>query len=146
MTASEIQFTNRELDVMAVLWDLGSATVADVQERLGDDLAYTTVLTVLRTLEEKGHVGHTQEGRAYRYHPLVERERAGASALRRLVGKLFAGSPELLLTQLVSDRELSEEELQRLRRLLDQRLAGDDRALEGDERAVGGDARAQEKE
>ena len=71
------KFTDRELDVMAVLWDRGDATVAEVQERLSDDLAYTTVLTVLRTLEEKGHVGHREEGRAYRYHPLVERAEAG---------------------------------------------------------------------
>ena len=53
-----ISFTDRELDVMAVLWERGSATVAEVRERLPDDLAYTTVLTVLRTLEEKGHVEH----------------------------------------------------------------------------------------
>ena len=118
----EISFTERELDVMAVLWDLGEATVAEVRERLSDDLAYTTVLTVLRTLEEKGHVGHTEEGKAYRYHPLVERQTAGKSALRRLTRKLFKGSPSLLLTQLVSDRGLSDEELRRMRRLLDERL------------------------
>jgi predicted transcriptional regulator len=118
----EISFTDRELDVMAVLWELGTATVAEVQERLPDELAYTTVLTVLRTLEEKGHVAHHDEGRAYRYYPLVAREEAGGSALRRVVRKLFRGSPELLLTQLVSDRDLSEEELERLRRVLDERL------------------------
>lgn len=118
----EIQFTNRELDVMVVLWDLEAATVAEVQERLRDRLAYTTVLTILRTLEEKGHAGHKQEGKAYRYHPLVERERAGASAVRRLIGKMFQGSPELLLTHLVSDRRLSKEDLENLRRLVDRRL------------------------
>ncbi len=125
--AKEITFTDRELDVMAVLWELGSGTVAEVQERLPDRLAYTTVLTVLRTLEEKGYVGHEEEGRAYRYRPLVERERAGESALRRVVRKLFLGSPELLVTQLVSDRSLSEEELRRLRRLLDERLGEEER-------------------
>jgi BlaI family penicillinase repressor len=118
----EIVFTDREMDVMAVLWELGSATVAEVQSRLPDELAYTTVLTVLRTLEEKGYVAHEEAGRAYRYRPLVERERAGESALRRMIRKLFKGSPELLMTQLVSDRDLSEEELRRLRRLLDERL------------------------
>lgn len=118
------RFTDRELDVMSVLWERGDATVAEVQQRLSDDLAYTTVLTVLRTLEEKGHVGHTEEGRAYRYHPLVEREAAGASALRRLVDRVFGGSAELLLTQLVSERDLSEAELERMRRLLDERLEG----------------------
>lgn len=120
--AGDVLFTERELDVMAVLWELGSATVADVKDRLSDPLAYTTVLTVLRTLEEKGRVGHEEEGRAYRYFPLVERDQAQESALRRLVQKLFSGSPELLLTHLVSDRDLSERELMRLRRLLDERL------------------------
>jgi BlaI family transcriptional regulator, penicillinase repressor len=117
------RFTERELDVMAVLWSLGEATVADVQARMPDELAYTTVLTVLRTLEEKGHVGHREgPGRAYLYRPLVEREEAGSSALGRLVDRLFAGSPELLLTQLVRERDLSDEELERMRRLLDERL------------------------
>ena len=117
-----IAFTDRELDVMSVLWDIGPATVADVRERIADELAYTTVLTVLRTLEQKGYVGHTGEGRAHRYRPLVKRAAAGRSALRRLVDKVFDGSPELLLTQLVSDRNLGDEELRRLRKLLADRL------------------------
>jgi predicted transcriptional regulator len=117
------RFTDRELDVMAVLWDLEEATVTEVQARLPDRLAYTTVLTVLRVLEEKGHVGHREgPGRAYRYHPLVDREAAGSSALGRLVDRVFKGSPELLLTQLVEERDLSDEELGRMRRLLDERL------------------------
>ena len=117
-----ISFTDRELDVMSVLWDIGPATVADVRERIADELAYTTVLTVLRTLEQKGYVGHTEDGRAHRYKPLVKREVAGRTALRRLVEKVFDGSPELLLTQLVSDKNLSDEELRRLRKLLADRL------------------------
>ena len=117
-----ISFTDRELDVMSVLWDVGPATVAQVRERIADDLAYTTVLTVLRTLEQKGYVGHTEDGRAHRYKPLVKREVAGRTALRRLVEKVFDGSPELLLTQLVSDKNLSDEELRRLRKLLADRL------------------------
>jgi len=117
-----IAFTDRELDVMNVLWDAGSATVAEVRERLSDDLAYTTVLTVLRTLDQKGYVAHIGEGRAHRYRPLVKRAAAGRSALRRLVEKVFDGSPELLLTQLVSDKNLSDEELRRLRKLLAERL------------------------
>ena len=118
----EISFTERELDVMGVLWDRGGATVAEVRERLADDLAYTTVLTVLRTLEEKGYVGHTEEGKAYRYHPLVERQAAGTSVLKRMMRKLFKDSPELLLTHLVSDRGLSDDELRRMRTLLEERL------------------------
>ena len=118
----EVSFTDRELDIMAVLWDLGSGTVAEVRERISDPLAYTTVLTILRILEEKGHVAHTEEGKAHRYHPTVGRNAAGRSALRRLTRKVFSGSPELLLTQLVSDRDLSEEELKRMRTMLDERL------------------------
>jgi predicted transcriptional regulator len=119
---AEIAFTDRELDVMGVLWALGSATVAEVRERLADELAYTTVLTVLRTLEEKGYVGHREEGRAHRYRPLVGQEATGKSALQRLRRKVFDGSAERLLTQLVSDRDLTAEELRRMRRLLDERL------------------------
>jgi len=122
-----VSFTERELDVMAVLWDRGSATVAEVRERLADDLAYTTVLSVLRTLEEKGHIGHREEGKAHRYFPLVERRVAGRSALTRLIDTVFNGSPELLLTQLVSDRDLSDEQIKNLRRLMDARLRGDKR-------------------
>lgn len=117
-----VTFTERELDVMSLLWERGSATVAEAREALDDDLAYTTVLTVFRTLEQKGHVRHEEEGKAHRYFPCVARERAGMSALRRMVDKLFAGSPELLLTQLVSDRRLSDAEIRKIRALLDKRI------------------------
>lgn len=120
---AEPRFTDRELDVMDVLWGRGSATVAEVLEEIEDDLAYTTVLTVLQTLEEKGHVRHEQEGRAYRYHPEVDREEAGSSAVAYLLRKIFRGSPRLLVSQLVSERDLSEEQLRELRSLLDERLA-----------------------
>ena len=122
----EIRFTQRELDVMTVLWERGPSTVAEVRKALDDQLAYTTVLTVLRILEEKGQVGHTTEGRAHRYRPLVERAAAGESALRRLTDRLFGGSRELLLTRLVEDEELTEEELRRMRDLLAERLGEDD--------------------
>jgi predicted transcriptional regulator len=118
----EIAFTDRELDVMSVLWEIGGGSVADVRGRMPDDLAYTTVLTILRTLEEKGYVGHTEAGKAYRYHPLVERQDAGESVLRRITRKLFNNSPELLLTHLVSDRELGDDELRRMQKLLEERL------------------------
>ncbi len=120
-------FTDRELDVMTVLWEQGPSTVAEVQGALEDRLAYTTVLTVLRLLEDKGHVGHNEEGRAHRFHPLVERDHASKSALRRLTDRLFSGSPELLLTRLVEDETLSPEELERMRELLDRRLSEEDR-------------------
>ena len=119
----EISFTDRELDVMAVLWRKGSGTVAEVRDALPTEFAYTTVLTVLRTLEEKGFVGHTAEGKAHRYVPLVAQEAAGQSALARILDTVFAGSHELLLTQLVSDRGVDAKKLRQLRDLLNERIA-----------------------
>ena len=115
-------FTDRELDVMAVLWRLGSGTVSEVRDELADPLAYNTVLTVLRTLEAKSHVRHEDEGKAHRYFPTVAREQAGRSGVQRLVDTVFAGSAEALLTHLVSDRRLSRDKLARLRALIDERL------------------------
>lgn len=119
----EISFTDRELDVMAVLWRNGSGTVTEVRDALDDSFAYTTVLTVLRTLEDKGFITHVAEGRAHRYLPAVTPKIAGQSALSRVLDKIFDGSPEMLLTQLVSDRDIETDELLRLRALLDDRLA-----------------------
>ena len=118
-----VSFTERELDVMSVLWRHGSGTVAEVRDALPDDFAYTTVLTVLRTLEEKGHVTHLAEGKAHRYVPVVDQETAGQSALARVLDKIFDGSPELLLTQLVVGESLDATRLRSLRKLLDDRLA-----------------------
>jgi predicted transcriptional regulator len=112
-------FTDRELDVMQVLWRKGPSTVAEVRAALEDDLAYTTVLTVLRTLEDKDHVGHRGEGKAHRYFAKVAETEARQSALDRLLDRVFGGSAELLLTHLVNDRDLSAKELKRLRALVD---------------------------
>lgn len=123
----EISFTDRELDIMAVLWEHGPSTVSEVRDHLQDDLAYNTVLTMLRILEEKGYTGYEEEGRAHRYFPTVDREAAGESAVGRLIRRLFRGSPSLLLTQVVQSRDLSDEELRRLRALIDRKMKrGDD--------------------
>jgi BlaI family transcriptional regulator, penicillinase repressor len=116
------QFTNRELDVMSILWRLGSGTVAEVRAELGEGLAYTSVLSALQTLEDKGYVHHESEGRAYRYYPAVDAGSAGGRALERIREAIFEGSAELLFAQLVSDRRLSRAELERMRRLLARRL------------------------
>lgn len=118
----EISFTERELDIMTVLWEHGPSTAAEVRVRLDDELAYNTVLTMLRILEDKGYLRHKEEGRAHRYFPLVGREAAGDSALRRLVRRLFRDSPSLLLTQLIQNRDVSEEELRELRELIEKQL------------------------
>lgn len=117
-----IELAEREIEVMHVLWDRGSATVAEARQRLADPLAYTTVLTVLRTLEEKGFVRHEEEGRAYRYFPLVERQQVRRGAVVRLLERAFDGSAELLMVHLVAERDLSPAQIRRIRRLLDDRL------------------------
>lgn len=121
------QFTDRELDVMAVLWELGSATVPEARARIQDDLAYTTVQTVLRTLVAKGFVKTEEEGRFHRYFPLVARDEASQSALKRVLAKLCDGSPELLLSQLVSQSGVSLDQIRRMRNLLDLHLPEENR-------------------
>jgi predicted transcriptional regulator len=122
----ESGFSDRELDVMSILWRRGSATVAEVRADLGEDLAYTSVLSALQALEAKGHVRHEREGKAYRYLAVAPAAEAGRTALDRLLDRVFAGSAERLLAQLVTERELSGEELLRMRELLESRLKGGD--------------------
>jgi BlaI family transcriptional regulator, penicillinase repressor len=121
-----ISFTERELDIMAVLWERGPSTAAEVREQLHDDLAYNTVLTMLGILEQKGYVKHTEVGRTFRFHPTVDRETAGKSAIKRVVDTVFGGSDELLLTHLVHEQKLGRKKLERLRQLLQEHLQSKD--------------------
>jgi predicted transcriptional regulator len=114
----KLSLTDREADVMQVLWDSGPSVVAEVRERLADPLAYTTVLTVLRTLEAKGFIGHEEEGRGHRYFASVKQQTARKSALQHLTDKLFNGSTELLFAHLVSDKKLKPDQIKRMRQLL----------------------------
>jgi predicted transcriptional regulator len=115
----DVQFTARELDLMSALWKLGSGTVTEVRDHLRDEPGYTSVLKMLQILEEKGHVRHEMEGRAHRYFPTVAPEAAGRSALGKIVDKIFHGSAELALARLVEERPISGDELDRMRRILD---------------------------
>jgi len=115
----ETSFTERELDIMSVLWSRGSGTVAEVREALSDALGYTSVLKMLQILEEKGMVRHEEEGRAYRYFAVVGPDEAGGRALERIVDKIFQGSAELALARLVSTRPLGPDEVRRMKALLD---------------------------
>jgi BlaI family penicillinase repressor len=119
----------RELDVMTWLWANSSGTVTEVRDGLGVPLAYTTVLTILRNLEAKGFLRREDEGRAHRYFPRVKQKVAQRRALRRLIDTLFLGSPEALLSHLVSDHDLSAAEVRRIAK----RLAEKDAAKGGDE-------------
>ena len=117
----EIVLADREAELMEVLWDHGPSTVAEVKDRVPDDLAYTTVLTILRTLETKGYVTHDAEGKAHRYSALIERDAARRSALQAMAEKFFKGSTAVLLTHLVADEKLKPEDVKRLRALLAKR-------------------------
>lgn len=94
-----------------------------MKDKLGDPLAYTTVLTILRNLEGKEYVGHESEGRAHRYFPRIRQQAARKSAIRHLASKLFQGSADLLLTQLVADRRLNDDQVRRIREILDEKPA-----------------------
>ena len=114
--------TDAELRLMEVLWEKGKATVADVVEALPDSvpLAYSTVLTTLRILENKGYLRHTKDGRSFTYRPLVKREQAREHALTHLLRRFFEDSPELLMLSLVEHRKIGVEELSRLRKLIEE--------------------------
>jgi predicted transcriptional regulator len=117
----DIVLADREAEIMEVLWDYGPSTVAEVKERVTDELAYTTVLTILRTLESKGYVTHDPEGKAHRYSALIERDAARRSALQAMAEKFFKGSTAGLLTHLVADEQLKPADVRRLRELLTKR-------------------------
>lgn len=122
----QISLTDREADVMQVLWEHGPSLVAEVREQLSDELAYTTVLTVLRTLEGKGYVGHEEEGRGHRYYASIKQQAARKNAIQHLTDKLFKGSAELLFSHLVSEQKLSPEQIRRMRQLLAERSGKDE--------------------
>jgi predicted transcriptional regulator len=112
--------TEAELPIMDVLWEKGSATVGGVAEALAREkpVAYNTVLTLMRILERKGYVRHTKDGRAFVYHPVVDRGAACRTAVRQLVNRFFDNSPELLMLNLLRDEKLDEREIERLRELI----------------------------
>jgi predicted transcriptional regulator len=114
--------TDAELRLMEILWDKGEATAAEVVQCLPGDarLAHTTVLTTLRILEEKGYLRHIKDGKAFVYHPIVDRTQASRSALRYLVSRFFRNSPELLVSHLITDETLSSKERRRLKELIEE--------------------------
>jgi len=114
--------TDAELRLMDVLWERGSATVGDVVEALdgGQPLAYSTVLTTLRILEQKGYINHTKEGRAFVYHPVVERGDALRNAVKNLASRFFNSSPELLVLNIIEQEKIDLGELTRLKRLVEE--------------------------
>lgn len=116
---TDLHLTQRELDIMGVLWELGEGTVTEVRDRVDPDLAYTSISSMIRTLELKGFVSHRRgEGKTHVYFPVIAPEAAGESALGRVLDKIYGGSPIKLLAHLVQQKRLSPKELERMRDLL----------------------------
>jgi predicted transcriptional regulator len=114
-----VVLTDHELRLMEVLWRMERATVADVVAALAPPpLAYSTVLTTMRTLEQKGHVMHEEEGRAFVYRPAIARTDAAKSATRHLLDRFFGSSPGALAVTLLDDEHVSDDDLEQIKRLL----------------------------
>ena len=113
--------TDGEARVMAVLWGLNSATVAQVVTQLQAQyrLTYSTVQTTLRILEQKGYVAHEKVARAFVFRPVVDERQARRRALRHLIGRLFNGSPSLLVSNVLDDDDIDPAELARLKKLIE---------------------------
>ncbi len=110
-----------EMEVLHHVWDLGEATVADVRERILEDrdVAYTTVMTVLKKLADKGYLDYHKEGRSYVYQPAEEPDAVQHSLLQRLMEKVFRGSPTALVQTLVQREDLSDDEREEIRALIE---------------------------
>ena len=111
--------TEVELELMDVLWDKGAATVTDIVEALPEErLAYSSVLTMMRILEQKGYVTHEKEGRAFIYRPLVNRREAQQSVIGYLLRRFFDNSPEQLVVNLLEHEEVGPREVKRLKKMI----------------------------
>ena len=117
-----VTLTEAELRLMDVLWEQGPSSVQAVLDALPkkSQLAYNSVLTTIRILEKKGYVRHIKDGRAHIYRPLVEREEASRSEIRHLAHRFFKNSHEMLVLNILEERGVDAEELNRLRQLLEQ--------------------------
>ena len=111
--------TEVELELMDVLWNKGEATVTDIVEALPEErLAYSSVLTMMRILEQKGYVAHEKEGRAFIYRPLVNRREAQQSVIGYLLRRFFDNSPEQLVVNLLEHENLGPREVKRLKKMI----------------------------
>jgi len=112
-----ITLTEAELRLMKILWQRGESVVSDLVAAMpdGETLAYNSVLTTVRILEQKGYLEHRQEGRAFVYRPCVAEHEAGRSEVRHVLSRFFGNSRERLLLSLLGDDDLTPQELQRLK-------------------------------
>ena len=120
-----VKLSRRERQIMDIVYQRGRASVADVLEDLPDPPTYSTVRALLGILEEKGYLIHQKDGRRYIYRPTQPRHQAGRSALKQIFQTFFDKSVEKTVIALVSEVDLSDEELDRLSQLIEQAKKGD---------------------
>ena len=120
MTRPPNTLTDLELQIMKIVWDRDSSTVRDVYESLGQSrkIAYTTVMTMMRILEQKGHLKKSSRERAYVYRPTKPKQKIIGAMVRDFLDRVFSGSAEPLLVHLVEEGELSKENLQKVSKML----------------------------
>ena len=117
--------SRRERQIMDIVYQHGHVSVADVLEDLPDQPSYSTVRALLRILEEKGYLTHEKDGKRYIYRPIQPRHQAGRSALKQIFNTFFDKSIEKTVITLISDADLSDEELDRLSQLIENAKKGD---------------------
>lgn len=120
MQNSEGKLTNAELEIMHVVWELDGGTVRQVHEILNQQrpLAYTTVMTMMNILEEKGHLTRQKEGRAYRYQPVRPKSQVISGMVDDFVGRVFEGAAAPLVVSLVKDKKISKKDLDEIARMI----------------------------
>ena len=120
MRSAKATLTDQELEIMKVVWDLDQSTVRDVYEKLLEHrrIAYTTVMTMMNILEDKGHLKKTQEDRAYLYRPSQPKQAVIGGMVREFVNRVFNGSAEPLLMHLAAEEEISDADLAEMTRLV----------------------------
>ena len=120
MKKPEGKLTDAELEIMHVVWELDAGTVREVHEILNQQrpLAYTTVLTMMNILEEKGHLTRRKEGRAYRYQPVRPKSQVISGMIDDFVGRVFEGSAAPLIVSLVKDKKISKKDLDEIARMI----------------------------
>jgi predicted transcriptional regulator len=122
MKKTEGKLTDAELEIMHVVWELDGGTVRQVHQILNQQrsLAYTTVMTMMNILEEKGHLTRRKEGRAYRYQPVRPKSQVISGMLDDFVGRVFEGSAAPLVVSLVKDKKISKKDLDEIARMIEE--------------------------
>lgn len=115
----QANLSKRERQIMDIIYRRGSASAAEVQTDIKEDLNYSSVRTMIRILEEKGHLRHEMQGKQYLYFPTVPREQAVKSALRNLLNTFFNNSPEIAMAALLEMESLSDNDLDKITALIE---------------------------